>query len=521
VIRTLDIYDYLLRGDNSNDTRLESGDVIFVPVRARQVGIQGNVVRPALYELRPPDALREVVRLAGGVTPQAFLRRVQIDRILPPEQRNEPGVDRVLVDVDVAAVLDSTRADLALEPNDIVSVFAVLEERRNYVTVRGNVIRPGTYQYMPGMTLWDLIPQTLGLISDTYLERAHILRLEPDLRRRLIAVSLQHDSLGHQRENPELQDLDQIVIYGRTDFRPQRTVSVSGSVRRPGTYPFVPNMSLRDAVIVAGGLADDAYLDEAEVARLPAERTSGALADTIRVPLDSTYIVDRDTSRYLGPPGLPARASGAPEFALQPFDNVLILRQPGWELQRSVAVAGQVRFPGRYALLTRDERLADVIRRGGGLTEVAYPRGTQFFRAQGALGRIGIDFVRALREPGSRDNVVLFGGDSIFVPEFQPTVKVEGAVNSPVTVAYRERAGVGYYVDAAGGFARRADRKRAFVVQPNGSVRPRNARPEPGARIFVPEVPATEQKTDWAGIVGTVASVFTSALTIILVVQRL
>lgn len=123
--------------------------------------------------------------------------------------------------------------------------------------------------------------------------------------------------------------------------------------------------------------------------------------------------------------------------------------------------------------------------------------------------------------PSFRDNVILFVGDSLFVPEYQPTVKVEGAVNSPVSVAYRPGAGTGDYVDAAGGFTPRADRKRTYVVQPNGAVTRANRRPEPGARIYVPEVPATEQKTDWAGIVSSVASVLTSALTIVLVVQRL
>ena len=164
------------------------------------------------------------------------------------------------------------------------------------------------------------------------------------------------DSAGHQRENLELADLDEVLIYGRSNFRPERTVTISGSVRRAGRLPYFPGMTLRDVVIAAGGLTDDAYLREAEIARLPSSRANGALADTIRVPLDSTYIVDRDSSRYLGPPGLPGPASGAPEFPLEPFDNVLILRQPDWELQRTVAVAGQVRFPARHVLLSWNER---------------------------------------------------------------------------------------------------------------------------------------------------------------------
>jgi polysaccharide export outer membrane protein len=521
IITTLDIYDYLLRGDNSNDIRLESGDVIFVPLRDRQVGIRGNVVRPALYELRQGDGLRGLIRLAGGVSPEAYVRRVQIDRVLPPAERTAPGVDRVLVDVDVSAVLDSTRAEVALQPSDVVSVYGVLGERRNQVTVLGNVYRPGTYQFRPGMRLWELIRETRGLLSDTYLDRAQIMRLQPDSTRTLLAVSLSTDQAGTPKDDPELADRDSIVIYGRSEFRPPRTVTISGAVPRPGRYPFAEGMTLRDLVIAGGGLRDDAYLRDAEVARLPKSRTGGVLADTIHVPLDSTYIVDRDSSRYLGPPGLPGQASGAREFALDPFDNVLILPQPGWELQRSVVVAGQVRYPGRYALLNRDERLADIVRRAGGLTDVAYAPGAQFIRPQGGLGRVGIDLQTALSDPRSRDNVILFGGDSVLVPEYQPTVKVEGAVNSPVTVAYVPRRGVSYYIDHAGGFSRQADKNRTYIVQPSGAVDTYDNKIQPGARVVVPAVPAGEEKTNWASVLGAVATILTSALTIILVVQRL
>jgi protein involved in polysaccharide export with SLBB domain len=239
------------------------------------------------------------------------------------------------------------------------------------------------------------------------------------------------------------------------------------------------------------------------------------------VPLDSTYIVDRDSGRYLGPPGLPGPASGAPNISLEPFDNVLILRQPDWELQRTVAIAGKVQFPGRYALLNRAERLADLFRRAGGPTPTAYVRGAQLLRSQGGLGRVGLDFERALRDARHRDNVLLFAGDSIFVPEYQPTVKVEGAVSNPVAVAFVSNRSAGYYVDRAGGYARRADKRRTYIVQLNGTVLRRNSTVEPGARVVVPEVPAGEGKTDWVQMMASIATVLTSALTIILVVKRL
>ena len=148
-------------------------------------------------------------------------------------------------------------------------------------------------------------------------------------------------------------------------------------------------------------------------------------------------------------------------------------------------------------------------------------RGAQFVRAEGRAGRVGIDLERVLRDPRYRDNLALFPGDSLHVPQYQPVVAVEGAVNSPVAVAYVPNRSAGYYVDRAGGYARRADKGRTYIVQLNGTVMLRSATVEPGARVVVPEVPAGEGKTDWVQMMGSIATVLTSALTIILVVKRL
>ena len=286
--------------------------------------------------------------------------------------------------------------------------------------------------------------------------------------------------------------------------------------RRAGRhYAFRDSMTLRDAVLLAGGLRDEAYLLEAEVARIPEERQNGELARVFRVPLDSSYVAD-PTSYVRRETG--ARVADTP---LQPYDNVYIRRVPGFDLARNVVLSGEVHFPGRYALQRRDERLLDVINRAGGLTDAAYVQGAQFYRAEGRAGRIGVNLERVLRDSTFRDNLILFAGDSLHVPQYQSVVIVEGAVNSPVAVAFVPRHGAGYYVDRAGGFARRADKGRTYVVQPNGAVERASARVQPGARVVVPEVPADEAKTNWAGILSGVAQILTSALTIVLVVQRL
>jgi protein involved in polysaccharide export with SLBB domain len=534
-VATLDLYDYLLAGNARNDVRLDQGDVVFVPPVSRRVAIRGSVVRPALYDLAEGQGLRELIQMSGGLLPEAYTGRAQIERILPPEQRQPGGRDRTVLDVDLAAVLRPGAPPFRLEPDDRITIFGVSVPVRNRVVVKGDVWRPGAYQVDSGMKLTQLIAEAGGLKPDAYMERAHIVRLNPDSTRVLIPISLvgiptqgAPDSgsrapdrgsraipAGQLAFDPDLQEFDEVTVYSRTAFRPTRRIAVYGNVQHPGVFAFTDSLTLRDAVMMAGGLRDDAYLLEAEISRIPEHRTEGELARAIQVPLDSSYVFD--PTGYISRPTGPVARSPR----LEPYDNIFIRRVPGWELQRNVYVTGEVKFPGRYTLVRRDEKLLDVLNRAGGLTPDAYVGGAQFYRAQGRTGRVGIDLDQILKDSTYRDNIVLFAGDSLHVPQYQSVVSVEGGVNSPVTVAYVPRQGTSYYVDRAGGYSRRADKGRTYVVQPNGSVEPRSATPQPGARVVVPEVPPGEEKTNWAAILGSIATILTSALTIVLVVQRL
>jgi protein involved in polysaccharide export with SLBB domain len=291
-------------------------------------------------------------------------------------------------------------------------------------------------------------------------------------------------------------------------------------------------MTLRELVRLAQGPRVGAYLQEAEIARLPADRSAGQMAATVRVPLDSSYIQDRDSAgRYLGAPGLPFPVAGsAADVVLQPFDNVLVLRQPDFELQRTVTITGEVLFPGDYALRAKDERLADLVERAGGLTPRAYPDGIRFFRALGSAGRLNIRLERALAERDSRDNVILQPGDLVEIPEYVPSVRVTGAVNAPGSVLWKPGEGLGYYISAAGGYARNADEGRASVRYANGEVRTKSKSliffsssptPNPGADVFVPSKEPREAM-NWAQVIGVtaaLASVLASTVAIIVALQ--
>ncbi len=531
LVDTLDLYDYLLRGDNRHDTRLESGDVVFVPVRGTQVKVTGEIIRPAIYELTGGETLRDLLQAAGGFEATALRRRVQIDRILPPAQRQPGGKDRVVLDVSSDQFTDGLGPALPMAPGDSVTVLKVPDRRRDLVTVLGNVWTPGQIGFTPGMRLSDAIRLAGGPKPDVFLDQILVTRLQPDSTR-LQLRSAFADSTGAIRDDLVLLDEDEITVFSRSTFRPLRYIAITGAVRKPGRILYREGMTLRDAVLQAEGLTEDALLSEAEIARLPVndQRAEGRMASTFRVPLDSTYLFDRGPAgRYLGPPGQAAPASGAVETVLQAYDNVLVFRQPDWELQRTVSLTGQVRFPGRYALLTRTDRLLDLINRAGGLTREAYPAGIKFFRSQDRGGRIGVDLPRVIEHPNFRDNLILSGGDSIVVPEYTPVVYVNGAVNAPMSVTYVPGENLEYYISAAGGFNRKADGNRSYVTQPNGKVESlqrrwwfvgdKRPRPLAGAAVFVPERDPLDKK-DWVGLAGSIAQILASLTAVVVVVLR-
>lgn len=529
IVDSLDVYDYLLRGDASHDARLQNGDVVFVPVHGARARIVGQVTRPATYELKESELLDDLIRAAGGFTAEASTRRVQVERIVPPAEREAAGRDRVVIDVTAGAGdARAVGSTLPVRNGDIVRVFEVAERVRNRVTVIGNVWEPGSVGFRPGMRLSEALRAAGGVRPDVYLGQVLVSRMRADSSRIQLRSSFA-DTTGRPVDDLELREDDEVRVFSVRSFRPQRYVTIVGAVRRGGRYPYREGMTLRDLALLAGGLDESAYLQEAEIARLPETRANGVTATTFRVPLDSSYVFERGPDgRYLGPPGLPAPAAGAAEVALVPYDNVLIMHQPDWELQRLVFVGGEVQFPGVYALRSKRERLRDVIARAGGLTREAYPEGVRFTRSENRTGRIGIDLPSVLRDGAHVDNVLLLDGDSIEVPRYNAVVTVGGAVNSPVAVTFVPGRDLDYYIAAAGGGSRKADLGRAYVTQPNGKVESRSGRrrifggpPEPraGSVVFVPERDPADRK-DWAAIVGNTAQVLASLVAIVVVIAR-
>lgn len=524
----LDVYDYLLRGNAAQDVRLDNNDRIFIPIHGPRVRILGEISRPATYEMKDNETLADALRFAGGFTATASRRRVQIERILSPTERAQGGRDRVVTDVISDEFETGTGPAIPIHAGDVIRVFPIAARVRNRVTVRGDVWTPGPVGIAPGMKLSDVIRLAGGVKPDAYLGEISITRLHPDSTRTQLRAALQ-DTTGVVINDFPVQEDDEIRIFSTTDFRPTRYVAISGAVQKAGQFRYHEGMTVRDLVLLANGLEQSAYLNEAEIARLPANRANGVTASTFRIPLDSSYIFERGPDgKYLGPPGLPAPSGPHPEVEVMPYDNVLILRQPNWELQRTAVIGGEVKYPGRYTLRTKTEKLSDLIARAGGLTPDAYANGVVFFRTHG-VGRIGIELPDVLRNSKDLDNLPLQDGDSVFIPRYNAVVSVAGAVNAPISVTYSPGATIDYYIRAAGGGTRKADVGRAYVTQPNGKVESRVARfllpdgvPRPfaGSTVYVPEKDATDRPLDIVASIGAFAQIAATLATLVIALRR-
>jgi protein involved in polysaccharide export with SLBB domain len=526
-VDSLDVYDYLIRGDASHDARLETGDIVFVPVHGPRVRIVGEIVRPATYELKGAETLNDLLQAAGGLLATASRQRIVIERILPATERTG-GADRVTLDVSATALLASTGPLVPMQNGDVVRVFPISERVRNRIAVGGNVFQPGVQGLTPGMMLSDALRKAGGVKPDTYLGEVLVTRMRSDSSRAQLRAQLA-DTAGHVLNDLALQEDDSIQVFSVTTFRPRRYVAIGGAVKSGGRFPYRDGMTVRDLVLMANGVLESADLREAEIARLPETRAGGRTATTIRIPLDSTYLFERKPNgEYVGPPGVPFPAGGAPDVVLRPYDNVLILRQPNWELQRTVTLSGEVRYPGSYALESKSERLSDLVKRAGGLTEEAYADGIVFQRTQGAIGRVGVDLSSALRRYESSDNLILRDGDNITVPSYNSVVTIRGAVNQPSTVAYVRGKGIDYYINAAGGPSRLGDDGRAYVVQPSGKLEAVRHRflvpsslpqPRPGSIVTVPEKDPLD-RTDYIALAGSITSVLGTLLAIVVTLRR-
>lgn len=473
VVKRIDLYDYLLNGDARNDIRTEQGDVIFVPLNTRAVGVIGMVRRPGLFELRREEGFADLLRFAGGLLPTAATNRVQIDRVLPPEQR-EPGKDRVVLDVKLNGrmdVLDSIR----LLDNDIVTVYPIGNLRRNRVVVQGEVFQPGTYEWHEGMTLRSVLEEAQGTLPWALVDRVKVTRpLVESGRSELFSLNLRDSAEANFR----ISEFDQVeVLDGRLAF-PAGTVQIAGAVNRPGTRPYVERQTLKDLVDAAGGFREEAQF--VEVAR---RRRGASYSDTTAVI--HRFVID---SAF-------GRSGGSERFVMERGDVVTVRESPGFRDARVVTVQGLFTYPGTYVLRSDGERISALLRRVGGPLPTAYGESFRLIRG----GRpVAVDFAKALRGDPLHD-VLLTGGDQLRIGPNPSVVYVTGAVERQVVVPFNPGWSLSQYIDAAGGRTEAAAKHKAVVEFASGRIqrvdrrwyRPaEDPRLEAGATVTIPSRPA-------------------------------
>ncbi len=473
VIQRLDLYDYLLRGDAVGDIRLEQGDQIYIPLNTRVVAITGQIRRPRIFELRENEGFSDLLGFAGGLLASASVERVQIDRIVPAEQRR-PGFERVKVDVEIKGRLDSL-ARVRLLDGDIVQVFSIGDVRRNVVNVTGQVFQPGEFELRPAMTLGRLLDDAQGLLPWALADRIKVIRQLP-----LTGRSIVHNVDATQPAGRSflLEEFDTIEVLDSRVAFPGGQIVVEGAVNAPATRAFSESETLRDAIERSGGVREGA--EKAVVYR---RRVGASFSDTTSVaytfPIGASF----------------ARDSSLRSFVLERDDRVVVLTAPGFRDQKFVTVRGQFAYPGSYAVAENIDRIRDVVQRAGGTLPGAYAGGFRLVRG----GRdVAVDFDRARR--GEADaNVTVIGGDELVIERDPNTVLVVGAVTRPALVKFSAGRSVREYIELAGGPTERGNMKRAVVQHASGvSERVRrvglvfSTSPEvtSGSTISVPEKPA-------------------------------
>ena len=494
-VATVDVYDYILRGQLNDDVRLEEGDVLIVPPYDMLVAIEGHVKRPMYYEMKEGESLGALIRYAGGFMGDAYTEEVQVIRRTGRENR-------------LFSVLAADYGGWRLEDGDGVTVGAILDRFANRVEIRGAVYRPGMYELGGTLnTVKDLVERADGLTGDAFQGRALLTREREDLTHEVVAIDLAA-LLGGRVPDIPLRREDVLVVASIRELEAKGAFRISGEVTRPGVYPYVENTTLEDLLVQAGGLLESASTVRVDVSRRLKDPESvepgKALSRVYTFAVKEGYVVD-----------------GTPGFVLEPFDEVEVRRSPAYQVQRRVTISGEAVFAGGYTLVKKNERLSDLVKRAGGLTPDAYVRGGRLIRRlneeeraqrQAALDMarmnagsdsvslaklrlddrytVGIELDKALEQPGSDYDVVLREGDSLYIPEYISTVRIMGEVQYPNTVTYLSGKNLSYYVNQAGGYGRMAKKRRAYVIHMNGTVsrlkRFRRTKIEPGSQIIIP-----------------------------------
>lgn len=528
LVATVDIYEFLAKGEQSNNITLQDNDVIIVPPVQARVEISGPVRREGLFEVKPGETLQDLYIYTGGFTPQAYRDRVTVRR-LGNNQRK------------VLDVQQSEFGSFNPKDGDEILVGEALDRFSNRVQIEGSVNRPGEYSLdEEGLSVKGLIEKAQGLKPEAFANRATLYRTSADLTLAAEPLDLQ-GILDGIADDVKLKNEDLLFIPSRYDIQEEYYVKISGEISFPGSYPFASSMTVGDLILRAGGLLESATNSSVEIASRVRDASTGNIATISSLTIDQNLLLTQEEK----------------DKTLSPFDHVFIRRSPGFEREQLVKVKGEVRYPGEFAIANANERISDLIKRAGGLSQFAYPKGanlvrrTVYFKGPSdeelkeetlreiranldpetkresneaekllytridkkiqiiesekekveleAMKKklfeqesfsetflkdstinvvrmkdedlVGIDLEYIINHPGSEEDLILFEGDVLQIPKQLQTVRMVGEVLLPTTARFEDSKGLKSYISKAGGFTEEARRSKTYVVYANGDAK--------------------------------------------------
>lgn len=529
VIAKVDFYEYLLRGRQTNNKRLQDQDIVFVSPYSNRVSIKGKVKREKQFDIKLSESLEDLIYFAGGFTGDAYTERVKIFR--------KTGKENRVLDISTK-YLDA----INLQNGDEIMIDSILARFENRVFISGAVFRPGVYAIDSVSTLKQLIKKADGLREDVFKNRISVFRLKEDLSRENIAIDL--NELLSSNLDFTLQREDSIRISSIYDLREDYIIRIEGEVHFPGVYSYAENTSVEDLIMQAGGLLETASSANVEVSRRVGNdaslSTENKLAEIIKFSIDKSLKLNGSAS----------------SFKLQPFDQVFIRRSPAYIPQMNVSIEGEVNFPGKYSITSRTERISDLIKRAGNITTEAYLKGASLIRkqtndkaltnrainnianekessnkvevSQDKFDVIGVDLADILRNPGGINDLYLQEGDSIRILKHSQTIKVSGSVYNPNVIPYQKGLNLKDYIYNAGGFTKGSKPGHIYVVYANGSVKKTKRtlffrsfpELEPGAEIIVPNK-GDKKRMSMAETIGITSAASSMALLLVTLINAL
>lgn len=525
LLSTVDVYDYILNGKQAGNVHLQDNDVIIVGPYECIVDIQGLVKRPMAYEMKPGESIATLLKYSGGFANKAYTKSVRVHRT-SGERYSAYNIK------------EFDFSEFHLADGDSIIVDSIQGRYENTVEVQGAVFHPGMYDLGTNPTIRTIIENAGGITEDAFKARAVLHRMKDDRTKRIISIDLDGIMAGTAADFT-LENEDVLYIPFRQEAMSQRTLTIWGEVQFPGTYEYADDMTIEDFILQAGGPTDAASTARVDVSRRitdpSATSSDKTIAQTFSFSIKSGFVVDGDRS-----------------FTLQPYDEVYVRKSPGYQPQRNIQVVGEVLFEGIYSLPTKNLRLSEAIKAAGGVTDEAYVRGARVERilnpderfrveqlmrmarqqtGQGldttqvtrtdSIYYVGINLDKALANPGSDYDIILREGDRLVVPEYTGTVKINGNVMYPNTVAYSEGKSYKWYVNQAGGFGNRAKKSRTYILYQNGTVSRAKGgtKIEPGCEIIVPS--KTKSTTETISQIGSLSTTMATIVTLLVSVMNL